>query len=605
MQKWWKRMPDDYSRVIQILARLFGLFLQLMLPLPTISNTLRLLLLAFAGSSVLLSACTSNPGAQLVLYNAEVYTVDSSLPSAEAIACQDGRIVFVGSTADAKKYIGSKTEAIDCQGQFIMPGIMEGHGHIHNLGDFLRDLNLMQAASWNEIVDSVRAAAAKAQPGEWIIGRGWHQEKWTTAPVPAHLGYPYHDLLSKASPDNPVILTHASGHSVFVNEKAMQLAGITAQTPNPTGGDIVKDKNGKVLGVLEETAMGLVRKVYAAHIMQQTEEQRRLHWYKGIELAEQDCLQKGITSFADAGSSFEQVKWMRSLAEEGKLQLRHWVMVRETPGNLIANASLFPIHAAGNGHFSFNAIKVSLDGALGSYGAWLLQPYTDRAGFTGQNTFNMDSLRAIAQFAWDNHIQLCVHAIGDKANRETINIFAEQITRDSLRNHRWRVEHAQHVHPLEIPRFKQYNIIASMQGIHCTSDAPFVIRRLGPERAESGAYMWKAFLDAGVLVNNGTDVPVEDADPIPNFYASVTRKLKDGAAFFPRQKMSREQAIYSYTMANAIAQFQEKDLGSLTVGKYADITMLSKNWLTCSDDDILQTKVKLTVVGGKVKYKNL
>jgi predicted amidohydrolase YtcJ len=349
--------------------------------------------------------------------------------------------------------------------------------------------------------------------------------------------------------------------------------------------------------------MGLVRKVYGEYVSRQSEAERKAKWWAGMMLAEEDCLKKGITSFVDAGSAFEQVRWMKDKADRNQLKLRHWVMIRETNANLRNNASVFPIIGAGNGHLTMNAIKVSLDGALGSYGAWLLAPYADRLGFVGQNTFNMDSLRAIADFSWSKNIQLCVHAIGDKANRETVNIFAEQIQKEKSRDHRWRIEHAQHVNPDEIPRFREWNIIASMQGIHCTSDAPFVIKRLGEERARTGAYMWRAFMNAGVLVNNGTDVPVEDADPIPNFYASVTRKLKDGSTFYPEQKMTRAEAIYSYTMANAQAQFQEKELGSISVGKYGDLVMLSNDLLKCSDEEILNTKVLMTVVGGKVLYK--
>jgi predicted amidohydrolase YtcJ len=294
---------------------------------------------------------------------------------------------------------------------------------------------------------------------------------------------------------------------------------------------------------------------------------------------------------------------MKEKAAEHKLQLRHWMMIRETHAVLQQNAHEFPIINAGNGHLTMNAIKVSLDGALGSYGAWLLQPYTDRPGFTGQNTFNMDSLRAIANFAWQKNIQLCVHAIGDKANRETVNIFSEQIQKNKNKDHRWRVEHAQHVHPSEIDRFKEWNIIASMQGIHCTSDGPFVPARLGEVRSRTGAYMWKAFLNAGVLVNNGTDVPVEDADPLANFFASVTRQMKDGRYFYPAQKMTRAEALYSYTMANALAQFEEKDKGSITVGKYADLVLLSNNLLTCPDTAIMRTKVLKTIVGGKVAFE--
>ena len=554
-------------------------------------------------SLLLLLSCRQTTVADLVIKHAQVYTVDSALPEAEAVAVKDGRIVFVGTNADAAAFTGAQTKVIDAAGSFLMPGFIEGHGHIHFLGDFLRDINLMHVNSFDEIVAKIAEAAVKAKPGDWIKGRGRHQEKSTNKPAENYLGYPYHDVLSKVSPNNPVVLTHASGHSVYVNEKALAIAGITSATPNPTGGDIVKDKSGRVVGVLEETAMGLVRSHLAAYEKQQTDEARKAKWWAGIQLAEADCIRKGITSFVDAGTSFEQLQWMKEKAAANQLQLRHWMMIRETHAVLQQNAHEFPIVNAGNGHLTMNAIKVSLDGALGSYGAWLLQPYTDRPGFTGQNTFNMDSLRAIADFAWQKNIQLCVHAIGDKANRETVNIFSEQIQKNKGKDHRWRVEHAQHVHPSEIELFKEWNIIASIQGIHCTSDGPFVPARLGEIRSRTGAYMWKAFLNAGVLVNNGTDVPVEDADPLANFFASVTRQMKDGRYFYPAQKMTRAEAIYSYTMANAIAQFEEKDKGSITVGKYADLVLLSNNLMQCADTAIMRTKVLKTIVGGKVVFE--
>ncbi|MCU0387555.1 MAG: amidohydrolase [Chitinophagaceae bacterium] len=552
-----------------------------------------------------LSSCSNGKkgGADTVIVNATVYTADSLRTSAEALAIKDGIIVYAGTNDSARLYIDEKTEVIDAEGKFVMPGFIEGHGHIHGLGDFLRDINLMTVANWDEALQRLDSAIKLAKPGEWIIGRGWHQEKWDKTPLANHLGYPYKSALDSISPNNPVMLTHASGHSVYVNSKALEIAGVNEETPNPDGGDIVKDPAGNIVGVLEETAMGLVRRPYSEYVRQQTDEQRKEKWRKGIELAENDCLRKGITSFVDAGSSFEQMVWMEDLAAKGQLQIRHWMMLRESLENLKANKAKLPLINAGNGFLTVKAVKVSLDGALGSYGAWLLAPYTDRLGFFGQNTFPMDSLKAIAGWCWDNGLQLCVHAIGDRANRETVNIFAEQIAKDKSRSHRWRVEHAQHVHPAEIPRFKEWGIIASMQGIHCTSDAPFAPKRLGNERCKTGAYMWKSFWDAGVLVNNGTDAPVEDADPIANFYATVTRKGKSGIAFYPEERLSREQALYSYTMANAIAQFEEKEKGSLVPGKYADIVMLSNNLLTCGDEEILGTKILMTMVGGKVKYR--
>jgi predicted amidohydrolase YtcJ len=541
--------------------------------------------------------------AQLVINNAKVYTVNKNQPEAEAVAVKDGKIVFIGSSEDAKKYIGDSTEVIDAKGQFVMPGFIEGHGHIHGLGASLINLNLMNVKNWDEIVAMVAEAVKKAKPGDWIVGRGWHQEKWTPAPAKNYLGYPYQDELDKVSPDNPVLLSHASGHSLYANSKAFQLAGVTATTKSPAGGEILKDASGKLVGVLSENAQGLIGRAYGTWLDQQSEEVRKAKWAESIKLAEEDCLKKGITSFQDAGSSFEEVEGMKQLAQQNKLNIRHWLMVREDNKTLRSHANIFPIINEGNGFLTVKAVKVSLDGALGSYGAWLLEPYTDRPSSVGENTFNIDSLKAIADFCWQNNLQLCVHAIGDRANREVINIYAGQIANDKNKDHRWRVEHAQHVNPVEIPRFKEWNVIASMQGVHCTSDGPFVPKRLGDKRSEEGAYVWQSFLKAGVVVNNGTDVPVEDEDPIANFYSSVTRKMNNGAEFYPAQKMTREQAIYSYTMANAFAAFQEKEKGSLDVGKYADIVILSNNLMTCKDEEIRNTKVVTTIVGGKVKYK--
>ena len=492
---------------------------------------------------------------------------------------------------------------IDAKGQFVMPGFIEGHGHIHGLGAGLVNLNLMNAKNWDEIVAMVADAVKKAKPGDWIIGRGWHQEKWNPAPAKNYIGYPYHEELDKVSPDNPVYLSHASGHSAYVNAKALELANISGTTKSPAGGEIIKDKNGKIVGVLLENAQRLVSKAYNDWNNGKGNETLKQEWIRNIGLAEEACLKKGVTSFQDAGSSFEEVEGMKELAKQGKLNIRHWLMVRDNNASLRSHANIFPIINEGNGFLTVKAVKVSLDGALGSWGAWLLEPYNDLPNDYGKNTFNIDSLKAIADFCWQNNLQLCVHAIGDRANREVINIYAAQIANDKNKDHRWRVEHAQHVNPLEVPRFKEWNVIASMQGVHCTSDAPFVPRKLGAKRSEEGAYVWQSFLKAGVVINNGTDVPVEDVDPIANFYSSVTRKSNDGKEFYPAQKMTREQALYSYTVANAYAAFQEKDKGSLEVGKYADIVILSNNLMTCKDEEIKNTKVVTTIVGGKVKYK--
>lgn len=537
--------------------------------------------------------------ADKILFNAVVYTVNPNQPFAEAVVVKGDKIIFVGSNDTAKKMADDKTELIDCEGQFLMPGLIEGHGHIHGMGASLINLNLMKAKNWEEIVAMVGAIAKKSKPGDWIIGRGWHQEKWDHAPGKNYLGYPYHDDIDKVTKNNPIMLTHASGHSAYINAAAMKLAGITDNAVSPQGGDIVKDKSGKFVGVLEEKAQSLVFKAYNNWNSKRPTKELKDEWAMSIRLAENECLRNGITSFQDAGSSFEQVSWMKKLAEEDKLQIRHWLMVREGIDALNKNKDLLPIKNAGKGFLTVQAIKVSLDGALGSYGAWLLDSYSDRKEFYGQNTFSMDELKKIAAFSWKQDLQLCVHAIGDRANRELVTIYAAQIALNKSKDHRWRIEHAQHVNPAEIPRFKEWNIIASMQGIHCTSDAPYVVKRLGEERAEAGAYMWRSFIKNGVLVNNGTDVPVEDIDPFANFYASVTRKTKNGTAFYPEQRMTREEAIYSYTMANAIASFSEKEKGSIEVGKWADLIVLNNNLLLCREEDIPNTFVKKVLVGGK------
>ncbi len=565
-------------------------------------------LIAAAALMLMVTSCSSKTAgetADTVLLHGVVYTVDKDHPQAEAIAIKDGKILFTGTDAEVQAFIGPETEQIDCKGQFVMPGLIEGHGHIHGLGESLMNLDVMNVKNWDEIVAKVAEAVKKAKPGEWIIGRGWHQEKWDPAPAVNFLGYPYHEELDKVAPDNPVLLVHASGHSSYVNAKALELAGITAATKAPAGGDIVKDKSGKLVGVLAETAQGLVGKAYSEWLSQQPESVRKARWQESIRLAEQEALRNGITSFQDAGSSFTQVEWMNELAKANKLDIRHWLMVRDGNASLREHAKVFPIINEGGNHLTVKAVKVSLDGALGSYGAWLLEPYTDRPGWVGENTFNIDSLKAIADFCWTNNLQLCVHAIGDRANRETIDLFAAQINSDKkARDHRWRVEHAQHVNPVEIPRFRQYGVIASMQSVHCTSDAPFVVKRLGEKRAETGAYMWRAFLDSGVVVTNGTDVPVEKIDPFRCLYSAVTRKQKNGQAFYPAQRMTRAEALYSYTMANAYAAFEEKDKGSITKGKLADILILDTNLFTCDEEKIPAAKPVMTIVGGKVKYKN-
>lgn len=543
--------------------------------------------------------------ADTIYINGDIYTVDESQLEAQAMAIKGERIIGVGTNEEMDAFRGENTEEVDLEGQFVMPGFIEGHGHFKGLGLSLINLNFLKAKSWSEIVAAVEEAAKNAEPGEWIVGRGWHQEKWVEELDRNVLGYPYHDDLSAVSPDNPVILRHASGHGSFANAKAMEMAGITVETPNPTGGEIVRDSRGNAIGMFEETAQRLVGQLYQEYLDGLSEEELKKRWLKAINFAQEDCLKKGVTSFQDAGSSFQDIEWYNELAENGGFDLRLWVMLRHPFEVMKDSLDGLPIVNAGNHYFTCKAIKSAVDGALGSFGAWLLEPYRDKSGFHGQNTVSIAEVKNIATLAWENGFQLCVHAIGDRANREVLNIFEENFAKNPERkDHRWRIEHAQHLDTSDIPRFREMGVIASMQGIHCTSDAPFVVKRLGESRAKYGAYPWRSLLDAGVVVTNGTDAPVEDVDPIESYYASITRKRADsGFEFFPEQAMTREEAIYAYTMACAFSAFEEEDKGSLTVGKLADFIVLSENIISCPEDRILDTEVLMTVVGGEVKHK--
>jgi len=542
--------------------------------------------------------------ADLVLKNGKIVTVDEVKPEAQAIAVRGDIIVAVGSNRQIKPYLDQATKVIDLEGKLAIPGFIDAHGHFTSLGESKLKLDLMRVKNWDEIVAMVEEAVRKAKPGEWIQGRGWHQEKWDKAPVPNIEGLPLHHSLSIVSPDNPVLLTHASGHASFANAKAMELAGITKMTPDPPGGEIVRDSEGDPIGVFRETAQGLLRRPMAHYVEERTDEEKKAERRQVIELAVQECLSKGVTSFHDAGSSFETIDLFKELAEEGKLGVRLYVMVRDSNERTKELLPEYKFIGLGENHLTVRAIKRAIDGALGPHGAWLLEPYTDLKNSVGLNTTPVDEIKEAAQIAIENGFQVCVHAIGDRANRETLDIFEEAFKAhpDKL-DLRWRIEHSQHLHPADIPRFGQLGVVASMQGIHCTSDAPYVIKRLGEKRAEEGAYVWQKLMKSGAIICNGTDVPVEDVDPIACFYATVSRKLKDGTVFYPDQKMSREEALRSYTLNCAYAAFEEDIKGSLTPGKLADITVLSQDIMTIPEEEILSTEVLYTIVGGKVMYQ--
>jgi len=555
------------------------------------------------------TACTNTSAQQqapvepadLLLTNGTIVTVNAAAPQAQAIAIRGDRIQAIGTSADLRRYAGASTRVIDLGGQLAIPGFIEGHGHFTGVGEAQLNLKLMKTTSWEEILAMVAQAVEHAKPGEWIYGRGWHQEKWTARPTPDVEGFPTHASLDRVSPNNPVLLTHASGHASFANKKAMELSGITAKTANPAGGEILKDASGDPTGLLRETASGLVKRGVGAPPPTAAETEARNR--RVLELASEEALSKGITSFQDAGSSFATIDLMKAMVDERKLGVRLWVMVRENNAREAPRLKQYRMIDYGAGHLTVRAIKRAIDGALGSRGAWLLEPYADKPDSAGLNTTPVESIVETARLAIDNDYQLCVHAIGDRANRETLDIFEQAFKANPAKKDlRWRVEHAQHLSAADIPRFGRLGVIASMQGVHCTSDAPYVLARLGAKRAEEGAYVWQKLMKSGAVVSNGTDAPVEDVDPIAGYYATVSRKAKDGTVFYPDQRMSRLEALTSYTRNGAYAAFEEGSKGTLEVGKYADITVLSKNILTVPEEEIPSAQVIYTIVGGKILY---
>ncbi len=573
-----------------------------------------MILMAFETKMLLLLALVWSAGTvwaqpvDLVLHNGKIITLEQATGEVQALAMRGGRIVALGSNKTVDALAGPATRVIDLRGRLAIPGFIEGHGHLTALGASKMMLDLRGAKNWDQIVAMVAAAAREAKPGTWILGSGFHQAKWDRPPQPNVRGFPVHDSLSRVSPRNPVWLTHASGHAGFANAEAMRQAGIDKNTPDPAGGEILRDAHGDPTGLMNEGAQELIDHVLDSYRAHRPASEAEAELRQQIKLAERECLSKGITTFEDAGSPLATVDLLRTMAEQGELGLRMWVMLRAPQSELAANLRRYYMIGAGNGHLTVRTIKEYMDGALGSRGAWLLAPYSDlpadAPNRSGINVEQVPYIRKTAELAIDNGFQLCTHAIGDRANREVLDLY-EAVFREhpDKKNLRWRIEHAQHLDPADIPRFGALGVIAAMQGIHCTSDGPFVIARLGRERAQAGAYVWQKLMKSGAVVGNGTDTPVEDVDPIQCYYASVSRRLKDGTVFFPDQRMSRMEALRSYTINNAYAAFEEGQKGSLKVGKLADVTVLSGDILTLPEAQIESAKVDYTIVGGKVMYQ--
>ena len=550
-------------------------------------------------AALFLFGCTSEK-ADMVINNGIIYTMDDFYPLAEAVAIRDGKIIAVGSEYAVGPYIGSETKVLDLNGKTMVPGLIEGHGHFMGLGYAKMRLDLSTVNNYDELVDMVADAVIDAEPGEWILGRGWHQSKWDPEPVPLVKGFQTHEKLSKVSPDNPVWLTHASGHAAFGNAKAMEIAGVTAETEFGFGGEIIKDLQGNPTGVFNERAQGLISK----HVEFEGEESSQ----RALELAVKACLENGITSFQDAGSGSSSIQAYRDGLSADALRVRLYVMLSSRDPELLKTwYKKGPEIGTGNDYLTIRSIKLNADGALGSRGAWLLDDYTDRPGHFGMATQSMEYVYEVSKDGLANGFQVNTHAIGDRTNREVLDQYEKVFNAKPglAQDHRWRIEHAQHIDPLDIPRFGAMGVLPSIQGIHMSSDRPWAMDRLGKRRIVEGAYVWRDLIDSGAILINGTDVPVEPIDPIASFYASTTRQTLKGkpkGGYEPRQKMTRLEALKSYTINAAYGAFEEDIKGSISVGKYADFTVLSQNIITVPDNQILNTKVTHTIVNGVIEY---
>ena len=583
-------------------ARMYALLLSF--PRVPVPRFRAVVLWAALAASLPPLAFSGERAADLVLTHGKAATLDPTRPAAEAVAVVGDRILAVGTSAEIGRFVGPKTEVVELSGRLLIPAFVEGHGHLLGLGESKRILDLTPARSWDDILARVGNAARKAPPGAWIVGRGWHQEKWDRTPEPNVEGIPLHASLDAVSPQNPVLLIHASTHASFGNARALKLAGVTRDTKNPDGGEIVRDESGEPTGFLRERAQLLLTRARES-ALDNTPSAAEERFSELVRLAGEEALSKGVTTFHDAGSDFATIDRFKTLAERGELPLRLYVMVRgESNETLETRLDAYRLVGYAHEFLTVRSIKRMMDGALGSHGAWLLEPYADLPSSTGTVLDPPEIIRQTAEIAIRGGFQLNVHAIGDRANRETLDVYEATFARHGGgRDLRWRIEHAQHLSLTDIPRFGKLGVIASMQAVHATSDGPWVEKRLGADRTQTGAFVWRSLLDSGAVVTNGTDVPTEDLDPIANFYSAVSRRMKDGQAFHPEQRMTREEALRATTLENAYAAFEEKGKGSIEAGKLADLVVLSKDILTIPEDEIPLARVDLTILGGRVKYR--
>ena len=546
-----------------------------------------------AGAGVLLYLFLSRPGdASMILLNGVIYTLDGRKPVVSALAIRGDRILAAGSDEEIRSAFRSE-RTIDLGGKPVYPGFIDSHAHLESLGAALMNLDLSGCTSEEEAAARVGAAVRDTVGGGWIRGRGWDQNLWSGQ------GFPSRASLDRVSPSVPVFLTRVDGHAVWVNTKALEIAGLDEKTPDPPGGKILRDRSGRPTGVFIDNALELVQAVIPPPSHGERTE--------AVKRAVRECLSCGLTEVHDMGVDSEGVAIYRDLIASGSFPFRVYVAVAgSSPAFWSSVRKSGPLKDAFEGKLSVRAVKFYADGALGSRGAALIEPYADDPGNRGLTLTSRAELLEAAGEALDAGFQICTHAIGDRANAFVLDVYDEALTSRGAkeRDVRFRVEHAQVLAPHEIPGFKALGILPGMQASHCTSDMPWAERRLGPERIK-GAYAWRSLIRAGSIIPGGSDFPVESPNPLRGFYAAVTRQDREGnppEGWNPGEKMTREEALRSYTLWGAYAGFQEKEKGSLEAGKWADLVVLTDDIMKIEPRAILSTRVVTTIVAGEVVY---
>ncbi|MGD8539736.1 MAG: amidohydrolase [Candidatus Aminicenantes bacterium] len=541
--------------------------------------------------------CCGMPGpADLVLFGGKVATVDEAFSIKEAVAVRGNKIVFVGSNEEVQDYIYPNTTVVDCRGKLVLPGLIDAHAHLHSLGEELTSLNVTGTKSFEEIIEKVAERIASSEPGEWIVGGRWDQNDWEDT------SFPVHDALSAVSPDNPVYLTRIDGNAAFANAKALELAEITKDTPDPFGGVIVRKPDGEPTGVLVNRAMNGV----TAKIPANTEAQFREKFLKAVNA----CLRVGLTGIHEAGVGPRAIAMYKGLINAGQLKLRVYAMLGEETDlppdiDLVKYFKSHRIDEYGDHMLSVKSIKLFFDGALGSRGAAFFEPYADDPSNTGLLRITTDYIYEVSKAALEADMGVNTHCIGIRGNSLCLDAYERAFKENPKEDHRFRIEHAQIVRPEDVKRFASLGVIPAMQPTHCTSDMYFVVDRVGDKRAE-GAYAWRWFIDAGLIIPCGSDFPVESTNPLLGIYAAVTRQDPSGwpeGGWNPSQRMTIQEAIKGFTIWAAYGAFQEDVLGSIEIGKYADFTILDRNILECAPKEILTTRPVYTIVAGKIRYR--